>query len=271
LFKNQYGFRKDHSTSLALHNLFDNITKAIDQKEYTIGVFIDLSKAFDMVNHEILINKIKHYGICGLALDWIKSCFGNRQQYVEYNGAYSSYNSIKCGVPQGSILGPLLFLIYINDLCNASSIVELTLFANDTNLFFSHNNLPLFMNIINSEMNKLSEWFRANKLSINVKKSNYMIFRPRQKRQILDLSLELNGHKIDQVKEVMFLGVILDECMTWKPHISHIVNKISKSVGIIYKSSFCFSKSALRLLHYALVYPYLHAILYYSLGFNISY
>jgi hypothetical protein len=97
-----------------------------------------------------------------LALDWIKSYFGNRQQYVEYNGAYSSYNSIKCGVPQGSILGPLLFLIYINDLCNASNIVELILSADDTNIFFSHNNLPLLMNIINSEMNKLSEWFRAN-------------------------------------------------------------------------------------------------------------
>ena len=147
-----------------------------------------------------MINKLKH--IRGLSLDWIKSYFGNRQQYVEYNGAYSSYNSIKCGVPQGSILGPLLFFIYINDLCNASNIVELILSADDTNIFFSHNNLPLLMNIINSEMNKLSEWFRANKLSINATKSNYMIFRPRQKRQILDLPLELNGHKIDQVKEV---------------------------------------------------------------------
>jgi hypothetical protein len=215
---------------LALHHLFDNITKAIDQKEYTIGVFIDLSKAFDTVNHEILINKLKHYAIRRLALDWIKSYFGNRQQYVEYNGAYSSYNSIKCGVPQGSILGSLLFLIYINDLCNASNIVKLILFADDTNIFFSHNNLPLLMNIINFEMNKLCEWFRANKLSINTKKSNYMIFRPRQERQILDLPLELNGHKIDQVKEVMFLGVILDECMTWKPHISHVASKISKSV-----------------------------------------
>jgi retron-type reverse transcriptase len=181
LFKNQYGFRKGHSTSLALHHLFDNITKAIDQKEYTIAVFIDLSNAFDMVNHEILINKLKHYGIRGLSLDWIKSYFGNRQQYVEYNGAYSSYNSIKCGVPQGSILGPLLFLIYINDLCNASNIVELILFADDTNIFFSHNNLPLLMNIINSEMNKLSEWFRANKLSINAKKSSLLLMNKRRK------------------------------------------------------------------------------------------
>ena len=144
-----------------------------------------ISKAFDTVNHEILINKLKHYGIRGLSLDWIKSYFGNRQKNVEYNGAYSYCNSIKSGVPQRLILGPLL----INDLCNASNIVELILFADDTNIFFSHNNLPLLMNIINSEMNKLSEWFRANKLSINAKKSNYMVFRPRPKRQIIDLPL----------------------------------------------------------------------------------
>ena len=103
---------------------------------YSIGVFIDLFKAFDTINHEILINKLKHYGIHGLAREWIKSYLGNRQQYVEYNGAYSSYNSIKCGVPQGSILGSL-FLIYMNDVCNASNIVELILFADDTNIFLS--------------------------------------------------------------------------------------------------------------------------------------
>ena len=113
------------------------------------------------------------------------------------------------------------------------------------------------MEIINSEMDKLSEWFGANKLSINVKKSNYMTFQPRQKRQKIDLSITLNNHKIDQVKEVVFLGVILDEHLSWKPHISHVAGKLSKSIGIIYKSSFCLSRSSLITLYYSLIYPYL--------------
>jgi hypothetical protein len=131
------------------------------------------------------------------------------------------------------------------------------LFADDTNIFFSHDDMPKLMNIVNSQMQNISEWLRANMLSLNEKKSNFMIFRPRQKRQTFDLLLKINGQKIDQVKETMFLGVILDEHLSWKSHISHIASKISKSIGIIYKSSFFLSRSALRTLYYALIYPYL--------------
>jgi retron-type reverse transcriptase len=112
LFKNQYGFRKNHSTSLALINLYDKISTGFDASEHTVGVFLDLSKAFDTVDHEILISKLKHYGIRGLALDWIKNYLFNRMQYVQYNGICSLFNTIKCSVPQGSILGTLLFLTH---------------------------------------------------------------------------------------------------------------------------------------------------------------
>ena len=137
LFDNQYGFRKNHSTALALLHLYDTLANAIDNKEYTMGVFIDLSKAFDTVNHEILLAKLQHYGIRGTPLKWFESYLSGREQFVNFNGYCSSYKLVKCGVPQGSVLGPLLFLIYINDICNVSSALDILLFADDTSIFFS--------------------------------------------------------------------------------------------------------------------------------------
>ena len=114
--------------------MYDKISSAIDNKEYTVGIFIDLSKAFDIVDHDILLSKLEHYGIRGTALSWFENYLNNREQYVEFNGHRSELWRIKCGVPQGSILGPLLFLVYINDLCNVSKVVDFILFADDTNI-----------------------------------------------------------------------------------------------------------------------------------------
>ena len=144
----------------------------------------------------------------------------------------------------------------MNDICNASIISEFILFADDTNVFYSDSELPVSVNVINNEMKNLSEWFLANRLTINIKKSNYIIFTPQQSRKMLDLSVEINNHKLVRVKETTFLGIILDEHLCWKSHISHIASKVSKSIGIIYKSSFCLTRSALRTLYFAFVYPY---------------
>ena len=257
LSRNQYGFRKNHSTAHALIQLYDKISSALDDKKVTLGLFIDLSKAFDTVNHEILLDKLEHYGVRGIALQWFKSYLSGRKQFVQYNSYNSSLLQITCRVPQGSILGPLLFLVYINDLCSVSKVLEMILFADDTNIFYSHTDASYLMEVVNLELKKITCWFYTNKLSINVKKSNFIIFRPRQNRQTLDLAFNISNYSIDRVKETTFLGVILDEHLTWKSHIHNVARKVSKAVGIIYKSSFCLDDSSLQILYFSLIFPYL--------------
>ena len=144
-------------------------TNALDNNKVTLGLLIDPFKAFDTSNHEILLDKLEHYGVRGITLQWFKSYLSCRKQFVQYNGYNSSSLDITCGVPQGSILGPLLFLVYINDLCNVSKVLELILFADDTNTFYSHTDASYLMEAVNLELKKITCWFYTNKLSINVK------------------------------------------------------------------------------------------------------
>ena len=258
LSNNQYGFRKNHSTSLALIDFYDKVSSAFDRGEFAVGVFLDLSKASDTVNFDILFDKLQHYGIRGLPLEWTKSYFSDRFHFVDFNGHSSQPKRISCGVPQGSILGPLFFILYINDIINASTILKLILFADDTSIFFSHKDIDYLSTILNSELAKISDWLKANKLSLNLKKTKCIVFVPRQKRQNIRIQLAINNQQIDQVNETVFLGVTLDDKLTWKPHISHIANKISKSIGIIYRSSFYLPKTSLLTLYYSLIFPYLY-------------
>jgi hypothetical protein len=184
------------------------IASVIDHNEATAGVFLDLSKAFDTSNHEILFSKLKHYGIRGLALKWIKSNFLHRKQFVQYINVSSSLQTIKCGVPQGSILGPLFFIFYINDLPNVSDIIETILFADDTSLFYSHSKYIQQLNdTLNNELSKFDCWMKTNKLSVNIKKTNYVVLKSKQKRINTDLSLSFNGQVLKKEHVVKFLGV----------------------------------------------------------------
>jgi hypothetical protein len=172
----QYGFRKKISTSVALLDLVDKVSNSIETGEYTLGIFLDIAKAFDTVNHKILLTKLYSYGIRGIAYNWLKNYLTNRYQYVHLNDISSDKLPIVCGVPQGSILGPLLFLLYINDLNSVSTVLTLIMFADDTNMFISGRNLLDLTNTANIELGKISSWFSTNLLSLNIKKTNYILF-----------------------------------------------------------------------------------------------
>ena len=178
----QFGFRGKHSTLCAFIGLTASIKKTIDDGMFGCGAFIDLQKAFDTVNHSILLKKMEHYGVRGIALDWFTSYLSDRHQYVSVNGYTSDYLNISCGVPQGSVFGPLLFLIYVNDLPNVSKLLSFYLFADDTNIYFKSNDLTHLQKIMNRELKKVKKWLDANCLALNIDKTNFVIFHsPRTK------------------------------------------------------------------------------------------
>ena len=166
LYSNQYGFQKCMSTEYAINSLLHNIVESMNQDKTGFCILLDFAKAFDTVNHQILLDKLHYYGIRGNALKWFQSYLNDRQQCTEIGNTQSNLEYIKCGVPQGSILGPLLFLLYINDIVLSSDIFKFTLFADDTSLFYSHKNVEEAVKTMTQELANISEWLAANKLSL---------------------------------------------------------------------------------------------------------
>ena len=234
LYRRQFGFRKGFSTSHAIIDFVDKLAKAFEDKLIVVGIFLDLSKAFDCIDHSILLDKLHFYGIRGTALKWFQSYLSGRRQYVCIDNFKSDYRNISVGVPQGSNLGPLLFLIYINDLQYVSDVLSVILFADDTSLFLSGKNVVVINQMINTEMEKVQSWFLANKLQINYTKTNYMIFKSRNMNVDGNLvHIRFNDTTIQRVKSTKFLGVIIDESLSWKDHINHISLKISRMIGVL--------------------------------------
>ena len=205
IYNLHFVFRQQYSTSHAFSNITENIRKALDDGNIGCGVSVDLQKAFDTVDHKILLAKLNLYGIRGVSNDWFKSYLSNCNQYVSINGFDSGLNSISCGVPQGSVLGPLLFLLYINDLNQAIKFCKFDHFADDTNLICLSNSIKKLNKLINTDLKHLVNWLNPNKISLNVKKTEMIIFKPNQKKFEGDLKIKLCGKRLYPTESVKYL------------------------------------------------------------------
>ena len=234
-YNKQFGFRKSHSTNHALITLTEKIKQALDNGQFSCGVFIDLQKAFDTVDINILLRKLELYGIRGKCNQWFHSYLTDRRQYVRVNGKNSGFKQIFYGVPQGSVLGPHLFIIYINDLPNALIHSESTLFADDTCLLFSSSSLKKIERCLNIDLKRLFKWLCANKISLNVSKTEVLLFRNVHKTINHNIGLKLNGKILNLSDTVKYLGVYLDSLLSWKTHLDILATKLRKANGLISK------------------------------------
>ena len=261
-YDSQYDLKAKHSTELATVESVDRILHSIDNKELPLAIYMDLSKAFDTLDPTILSNKLRYYGITDISLKWFMSYLSQRTQYVEVNGIQSPKRVVQTGVPQGSILGPLLCLIYMNDIPSANEYFTFILYADDTTLFrtmtYSPPALPHEHNIlINGEHHKVNDWLVANRLSLNVDKTKYMIFHNSQK-EISNFSLNLisNHGEIEKVSTFNFLGIILEENIQWKPHIEYVACRLAKYCGVLSKLKNFLPLHILRTLYYSIIHSH---------------
>ena len=255
-YKSQYGLGSKHSCEHAITELLGNILKGFERNKHTIAIFLDLSKAFDTLNHDILLSKLDRYGIRGICWEWFKSYLSNRTIQVCTNDILSDTKALTIRAPQGSCLGPLLFLIYCNDLYLQLELTTCILFANDTTLFKSHNDPSYLTWCMEHDLNILSEWFKTNKLTLNTNKSVCMFFNC-AKREIIPIDISVDGSKLPYVTETKFLGVWIDAKLTWKTHIEKLLTKLHRGLSLIKQSKNLLPLHGKKILYFAQFYSHL--------------
>ena len=258
LSPHQSGFRCLHSTVTALLEATDSWAYDIDRGNINAVVFLDLKKAFDTVDHEILLSKLNKYGIEDMENKWFKSYLNNRNQKCFVNGCLSQNRSLACGIPQGTILGPLLFILYINDLPNCLSYTQPRMYADDTNLSFASDSIDTIEHKMNHDLANIKEWLIANKLTLNKSKTKFMLIGSRQKLRTFDKSpsLVIDGAPLNRVSNTKSLGVTIDENLSWSEHIGELCKKIASGIVAIKRTRSLFPRRTLQLVYNSLVQPY---------------
>lgn len=253
LYSDQYGFLKNRSTTDAILKFTDCCCSSLNEGSYLMSIFLDFSKAFDTIEHSILIRKLEYSGIRGFMLEWFRSYLTGRTQYVDICGNSSRKAHITCSVPQGSILGPLCFLVYVNDM-NSSSNLNFIHFADDSTVFLRGSSIDAMVTEANAELIKINDWLCANRLSLNVSKCSYTVFTNKKMTNLPVLLIR--DQSISYVTSVKFLGVEIDNRLSFSVHVSGICSKISKSYAIMRRISKFVPDSVIRKLYMSLVYPY---------------
>lgn len=258
LFNFQYGFRSGRSTAQAISHYLQSIYDNLDSGSLFFSIFLDFRKAFDCVDHAVLLSKMNFYGIRGRALEWFESYLDGRTQYVSVDGADSNTCDVTHGVPQGSNLGPLLFLIFLNDFPNCSDFFQFTLFADDSTIShtFDRDRIADIHEDINSQLESVHNWLRVNKIHLNVGKTKHMMFSYRGDYQISPIII--GNSQVLPTSSIKFLGIHIDSHLNFSNHVNYLSTKISKSVGILNKLKFTLPSSILKLLYYSLIHPYIY-------------
>ena len=254
IYNLQFGFRQQYSIH-ALFNITENIRKTLDDGSIGCGVFVDFQKAFDTEDHQILLAKLNHYRIREVSNDWFKSYLSNRSQYVSINGYDSGLAAINYGVPQGSVLGPLLFLLYINDLNQAIIFCKVHHFADDTNLLCLGNSIKKLNKLVNTDLKCLLNWLNASKISFNVKK--LVIFKSKQNKFEGDLKIKLSGKRLYPTESVKYLGVKIGTNLSWQYHVNDLSVEVSRFNALLFKRRKYVSCTISRAIYFAIFDSYL--------------